>query len=72
MREKPQFLARYLRRRNETAIVFVNTKIGCDRLARSLQSMGLRAAAIHADRSQADRTATIEAFRAAATAASAP
>ena len=64
MREKPQFLARYLRRRNETAIVFVNTKIGCDRLARSLQSMGLRAAAIHADRSQADRTATIEAFRA--------
>jgi len=64
MREKPQFLARYLRRKNDTAIVFVNTKIGCDRLARSLQSMGLRAAAIHADRSQADRTATIEAFRA--------
>ena len=64
MREKPQFLARYLRRKNDTAIVFVNTKIGCDRLARSLQQMGLRAAAIHADRSQADRTATIEAFRA--------
>jgi ATP-dependent RNA helicase RhlE len=63
-REKATFLARYLRRSPETAIVFVNTKIGCDRLARQLQSTGLRAAAIHADRSQKDRTATIEAFRA--------
>ena len=63
-REKVPFLAKYLRREAGTVIVFVNTKIGCDRLARSLQSMGLRAAAIHADRSQADRTATIEAFRA--------
>jgi ATP-dependent RNA helicase RhlE len=63
-REKTSFLARYLRRSHESAIVFVNTKIGCDRLARQLQSFGLRAAAIHADRSQKDRTATIEAFRA--------
>jgi ATP-dependent RNA helicase RhlE len=63
-REKTSFLARYLRRSSESAIVFVNTKIGCDRLARQLQSVGLRAAAIHADRSQKDRTAAIEAFRA--------
>jgi ATP-dependent RNA helicase RhlE len=49
---------------HEPTIVFVNTKIGCDRLARQLASMGLRAQAIHADRSQQDRTATIEAFRA--------
>jgi ATP-dependent RNA helicase RhlE len=63
-REKTPFLARYLRRSHESAIVFVNTKIGCDRLARQLQSFGLRAAAIHADRSQNDRTAAIEAFRA--------
>ena len=63
-REKTAFLARYLRRSHESAIVFVNTKIGCDRLARQLQSFGLRAAAIHADRSQNDRTAAIEAFRA--------
>jgi len=63
-REKAQFLAKYLRRAHEPAIVFVNTKIGCDRLARQLASMGLRAQAIHADRSQKDRTNTIEAFRA--------
>jgi ATP-dependent RNA helicase RhlE len=63
-REKASFLARYLRRSQEPTIVFVNTKIGCDRLARQLQTSGLRAAAIHADRSQKDRTAVIEAFRA--------
>ena len=67
MRDKAAFLAKYLRRSSETSIVFVNTKIGCDRLARTLQSMGLRATAVHADRSQAERTAAIEAFRAGRT-----
>ena len=62
-REKVSFLAKYLHRHREPTIVFVNTKIGCDRLARSLSSSGLRAAAVHADRSQQDRTAAIEAFR---------
>src|SRR6185503_15393383 len=62
-REKATFLAKYLRQHSEPAIVFVNTKIGCDRLARQLSSTGLRAAAVHADRSQQERTATIEAFR---------
>jgi ATP-dependent RNA helicase RhlE len=63
-REKANFLGKYLRRAQEPTIVFVNTKIGCDRLARQLGTMGLRAQAIHADRSQKDRTDTIEAFRA--------
>ena len=63
-REKAGFLAKYLRKAHEPAIVFVNTKIGCDRLARQLATSGLRAVAIHADRSQKDRTAAIEAFRA--------
>ena len=62
-REKATFLAKYLRRTPESAIVFVNTKIGADRLARTLQSAGLRAVAVHADRSQKDRTAAIESFR---------
>ncbi|HUF47641.1 MAG TPA: DEAD/DEAH box helicase, partial [Vicinamibacterales bacterium] len=66
-REKAAFLARYLRRTNEPAIVFVNPKIGCDRLARELSRSGLRAEAIHADRAQKDRTAAIEAFRAGRT-----
>ncbi len=63
-REKAAFLAKYLRRSHESAIVFVNTKIGADRLARQLATAGLRAVAIHADRSQKERTAAIEAFRA--------
>lgn len=66
-REKVGFLAKYLRRSNDTAIVFVNTKVGCDRLARELSRSGLRAEAIHADRAQKDRTAAIEAFRAGRT-----
>jgi ATP-dependent RNA helicase RhlE len=63
-REKATFLAKYLRRAHEPTIVFVNTKIGCDRLARQLGQSGLRVAAIHADRSQENRTAAIESFRA--------
>lgn len=66
-REKTHFLAKYLRRAHEPAIVFVNTKIGCDRLARQLASTGLRAEAIHADRSQKERTGVIESFRAGRT-----
>jgi ATP-dependent RNA helicase RhlE len=66
-REKVGFLAKYLRRSHEPTIVFVNTKIGADRLARQLIASGLRAAAIHADRSQKDRTAAIESFRAGRT-----
>jgi len=66
-REKASFLARYLRRVHEPAIVFVNTKIGAERLARQLQASGIRAAAIHADRSQKDRTAAMESFRAGRT-----
>ena len=62
-REKVSFLAKYLRRTHEPAIVFVNTKIGADRLARQLVASGLHASAIHADRSQQDRTATMESFR---------
>jgi ATP-dependent RNA helicase RhlE len=66
-REKITFLAKYLRRSTGPTIVFVNTKIGADRLARQLYSLGIHAAAIHADRSQKDRTAAIEAFRAGRT-----
>jgi ATP-dependent RNA helicase RhlE len=46
---KGRFLAQHLRRVNEPAIVFCNTKIGADRLARQLQSAGLYATAIHAE-----------------------
>jgi len=65
--DKARFLARHLRQIHEPAIVFVNTKIGAERLARQLFQSGLKAAAIHADRSQKERTAAIESFRAGRT-----
>ena len=64
LRDKIPFLAKVLRRANTTAIVFVNTKIGCDRLATQLRRLGLHAEAIHADRTQDARTRALEAFRA--------
>ncbi|HPU53260.1 MAG TPA: DEAD/DEAH box helicase [Burkholderiaceae bacterium] len=44
-------------------IVFTNTKIGAGRLARELEKDGLNASAIHGDKSQQERLATLEAFK---------
>ncbi len=44
-------------------IVFTNTKIGAGRLARLLERDGLNSAAIHGDKSQQERLATLEAFK---------
>ena len=44
-------------------IVFTNTKIGAGRLARLLEKDGLNASAIHGDKSQQERLATLEAFK---------
>jgi superfamily II DNA/RNA helicase len=44
-------------------IVFTNTKIGAGRLARLLERDGLNASAIHGDKSQQERLATLEAFK---------
>jgi ATP-dependent RNA helicase RhlE len=44
-------------------MVFSATKRGADRLARDLQSQGIRAAALHADRTQADRLRAVEGFK---------
>jgi superfamily II DNA/RNA helicase len=48
----------------EQAIVFVNSKIGAGRLARSLERDGFKASAMHGDKSQAERLATLDAFKA--------
>jgi ATP-dependent RNA helicase RhlE len=61
--EKPGWLARFLRESGEPAIVFVRTKRGADRLASRLASAGIRCAALHADRSQAERTRAVEGFK---------
>src|SRR5690606_31806622 len=44
-------------------IVFSNTKLGAGRLARELILDGLNAAAIHGDKTQQERLATLEAFK---------
>ena len=44
-------------------LVFSNTKIGAGRLARQLDLEGLNASAIHGDKSQQERLATLEAFK---------
>ena len=47
----------------ERALVFTRTKHGADRVVRHLSSAGVRAAAIHGNKSQAQRTAALGAFR---------
>ena len=50
----------------ERGIVFTRTKHGADRLARAFHSSGIPAAAIHANKSQGNRTRTLEDFRSGA------
>ena len=45
------------------AIVFMRTKQGCSRLTRELQRAGIKADAIHGDKSQLDRIKALEAFK---------
>ena len=61
--EKTEWLARFLRQTDGPVLVFVRTKQGAERLARRLASFGLRAAALHADRTQQQRTQAVEGFR---------
>ena len=62
-REKVEWLARFLRGTDGPALVFVRTKSGADRLTRDLVRHGVRAVAMHGDRSQGERTAAVEGFR---------
>jgi ATP-dependent RNA helicase RhlE len=45
------------------AFVFVNSKLGCARLARSLEREGLKATALHGDKSQDERLKALDAFK---------
>ena len=45
------------------AIVFVNSKLGCARLARSLERDGLKTNALHGDKSQDERLKALDAFK---------
>jgi ATP-dependent RNA helicase RhlE len=46
--------------------VFVNSKLGCARLARSLEREGLNTTALHGDKSQDERLKALEAFKSGA------
>ena len=46
------------------AFIFSNSKLGCSRLTRALERDGLRAAALHGDKSQDERLKALEAFKA--------
>jgi ATP-dependent RNA helicase RhlE len=61
--QKADWLTKFLRRTDGPVLVFVRTKSGADRLARRLAAGGLKAAALHADRTQAQRTQAVEGFR---------
>jgi ATP-dependent RNA helicase RhlE len=62
--EKTPWLARWLREEaTGPVLVFCRTKIGAERLAGRLSGMGIRAASLHADRTQQQRMAAVEGFR---------
>ncbi|MBB5608039.1 MULTISPECIES: DEAD/DEAH box helicase [unclassified Janthinobacterium] len=62
--QKHALVAHLLRQRDlKQVIVFSNTKIGASRLTRVLEQEGMRATAIHGDKSQQERMAALEAFK---------
>jgi ATP-dependent RNA helicase RhlE len=62
--DKRRALMQIVKQRGITqAFVFVNSKLGCARLARSLERDGLRTTALHGDKSQDERLKALEAFK---------
>jgi superfamily II DNA/RNA helicase len=63
--DKRRALKQIVRQRGLTqAFVFVNSKLGCARLARSLERDGLKTTALHGDKSQDERLKALAAFKA--------
>ncbi len=63
-RNKPQLLAHYLQTNASTrALVFARTKHGADKIVKHLIKVGIRAAAIHGNKSQNARMKTLEQFK---------
>jgi superfamily II DNA/RNA helicase len=62
--EKRHAVKQIVRQRGITqAFVFVNSKLGCARLARSLERDGLKTTALHGDKSQDERLKALDAFK---------
>jgi superfamily II DNA/RNA helicase len=65
--DKRDVVAHLIRGRSlKQVLVFSNTKIGASRLARQLEQEGVKATAIHGDRTQQERMAALEAFKSGA------
>ncbi len=63
--DKRRALKQIVQQRGLTqAFVFVNSKLGCARLARSLEREGLKTTALHGDKSQDERLKALAAFKA--------
>jgi len=60
-RDVVEFLIR--QRELKQVIVFSNTKIGASRLSRHLEQCGIKASAIHGDKTQQERMAALDAFK---------
>ena len=62
--EKRHVIRQILRDRDiKQSIVFVNSKLGASRLARTFERDGLRTAALHGDKSQDERIKALDAFK---------
>ncbi len=62
--DKRHALHQILKQRGmKQAFVFVNSKLGCARLARSLEREGLKTTALHGDKSQDERLKALESFK---------
>ncbi len=62
--DKRQVVRQLLRTRQLTqALIFVNSKLGAARLARSFERDGLKTAALHGDKSQDERLKSLDAFK---------
>ncbi|TDL99727.1 MAG: ATP-dependent RNA helicase RhlE [Flavobacteriaceae bacterium] len=62
--QKPQLLVKLIREGNwKQVLVFTRTKHRANQLSRKLESSGIKAAAIHGDKSQGARTKALEGFK---------
>ena len=62
--DKRRAIRQIVRQRGITqAFVFVNSKLGCARLARSLEREGMNTTAMHGDKSQDERLKALDAFK---------
>jgi ATP-dependent RNA helicase RhlE len=62
--QKPEVVLHLIRSRQlKQVLVFSNTKIGASRLSRALEQAGIKAAAIHGDKTQQERIAALDAFK---------